>query len=37
MRGKVDKEKYKQKAERLASKEKGVKKVINELRVDPTP
>lgn len=37
IRGKVDKEKSKQKAERLASREKGVKKVINELRVDPTP
>ena len=37
IRGKVDKEKYKHKAQRLASREKGVKKVINELRVDPTP
>ena len=37
IRGKVDKEKYKQKAQRLASREKGVKKVINELRVDSTP
>lgn len=37
IRGKVEKEKFKQKAERLASREKGVKKVVNELRVDPTP
>jgi osmotically-inducible protein OsmY len=36
IRGKVEKEKYKQKAERLASKVQGVKKVINELKVDPT-
>ena len=36
IRGKVEKEKYKQKAERLASKVQGVKKVVNELRVDPT-
>jgi osmotically-inducible protein OsmY len=36
IRGKVEKEKYKQKAERLASKVQGVKKVVNELKVDPT-
>jgi osmotically-inducible protein OsmY len=36
IRGKVEKEKYKQKAERLTSKVQGVKKVVNELKVDPT-
>ncbi|MBM3724766.1 MAG: BON domain-containing protein [Acidobacteria bacterium] len=33
IRGKVEKEKYKSKAERLAKKVKGVKQVVNELRV----
>lgn len=35
LRGKVDKDKLKQKAERLAKKAKGVTQVINNLRVEP--
>ncbi len=35
MRGTVEKEKYRQKAERLVKKMKGVKQVINELKVAP--
>lgn len=36
LRGKVRQDKQKQKAERLARKVKGVKSVVNEVRVDPT-
>jgi hyperosmotically inducible protein len=35
LRGVLEKEKQKQKAERIASKTKGVTKVINEIRVGP--
>jgi osmotically-inducible protein OsmY len=34
LRGKVEKEKYKQKAEKLTKKVKGVKSVVNQLVVD---
>ncbi len=34
IRGKVEKEKLRQKAEKLARKVKGVKQVVNELRVE---
>ena len=35
LRGQVDKEKFRKKAEKLAKKVKGVKKVVNELTVAP--
>ncbi len=37
LRGKVREEKQKSKAERLARKVKGVKKVVNELQLEPAP
>jgi osmotically-inducible protein OsmY len=35
IRGKVEKQKYKDKAEHLTKKVKGVKQVVNELRIEP--
>ena len=35
IRGKVEKQKFKEKAGRLAKKVKGVKQVVNELRIEP--
>jgi hyperosmotically inducible protein len=35
IRGKVEKQKYKDKAAKVAKKVKGVKQVVNELRIEP--
>ncbi len=35
LRGKVDRERNRQRAERLVKKVKGVRQVVNQLRVDP--
>jgi len=34
LRGKVEKEKYRQKAEKIAKKVKGVKSIVNQLTID---